>query len=210
MSSLPRTFRKRASRRTTTSRMLASTDICMRSFAGFPRSEQPRDQGMTDLHATIALSRLVNPTSTGDRYCAQVFRFGDNNSPIFAIRYVGVSPDVILGRKNRDWLSEDDGRVLQKLMPWISTSKLMHGKVHRAYWNHENAMRSYYLDIRWTLIVSAFEALLNTKDNDVTWQFRDRVRNSGLNSIFLSQMKSFGSLTNYALNWFTARVSCLA
>ena len=55
----------------------------------------------------------------------------------------------------------------------------MYSKVHRAYWNHENAMRSYYLDIRWTLIVSAFEALLNTKDKDVTWQFRDRVRQLG-------------------------------
>jgi len=144
-----------------------------------PGVEKSKYEGMTDLHATIALSRLVNPTSTGDRYCAQVFRDGDNNSPIFAIRYVGVSPDVILGRKNRDWLSEDDGRMLLKLMPWISTSKQMHGKVHRAYWNHENAMRSYYLDIRWTLIISAFESLLNTKDNDVTWQFRDRVRQLG-------------------------------
>ena len=58
-----------------------------------PAVEKSKYEGMTDLHATIALSRLVNPTSTGDRYCAQVFRFGDNNSPIFAIRYVGVSPD---------------------------------------------------------------------------------------------------------------------
>src|SRR5437879_8117417 len=64
-------------------------------------------------------------------------------------------------------------------MAWVDRNKRMHGRVHRAYWNHENAMRSYYLDIRWTLIVSAFEALLNTKDSDVTWQFRDRVRQLG-------------------------------
>ena len=144
-----------------------------------PTVERSKYEGMTELHATIALSRLVNPTSTGDRYGAHVFRYGDPNSPIFALRYVGVSPDVILGRKNRDWLSADDGKVLQRLMPWISKSKDMHRKVHRAYWNHENAMRSYYLDIRWTLIVSAFEALLSTKDNDLAWQFRDRVRQLG-------------------------------
>ena len=144
-----------------------------------PAVEKSKYQGMTELHATIALSRLVNPTSTGDRYGALVFRYGDPTSPIFAIRYVGVGPDVILGRKNRDWLSVDDGKVLQKLMPWISESKQMHAKVHRAYWNHEYAMRTYYLDIRWTLIVSAFEALLSTKDNALAWQFRDRIRQLG-------------------------------
>lgn len=67
-----------------------------------------------------------------------------------------------------------DGEALQTLMPWLS--KKMHPRVHRAYWNHENAMRSYYLDIRWTLVASAFEALLNTQERDVAWQFRDRVR----------------------------------
>jgi hypothetical protein len=37
-------------------------------------------------------------------------------------------------------------------------------------------MRSSYLDARWTLIVSGFEALINVGERDVTWQFRDRVR----------------------------------
>jgi hypothetical protein len=129
---------------------------------------------VTELNAVIALSRLINPTSTGDRYCAQVFRYGAKDSPIFAIRFQRVSPDVTLPTKNRDWLSVKDGETLQKLMPWLS--KKMHPRVHRAYWNHENAMRSYYLDIRWTLVVSAFEALLNTQEWDVAWQFRDRVR----------------------------------
>ncbi len=96
--------------------------------------------------------------------------------PIFAIRYRGVSSDVILDSKSRDWLSVQDGNTLRKLMPWVSKGKPMHDRVHRAYWNHENAMRSYYLDIRWTLIVTGFEALLNTREDDVTWQFRDRVR----------------------------------
>ena len=99
-----------------------------------PTVEEPKYEGMTELQATIALSRLVNPTSTGDRYCAHIFRYGDNDSPIFAIRSVGVSADVVLGQKRRDWLSEEDGKMLRELMPWISQSKLMHGKVHRAYW----------------------------------------------------------------------------
>jgi len=92
----------------------------------------------------------------------------------FAIRFRAVSPDVTLPTKNRDWLSVQEGEALPTLMHWLS--KKMHPRIHRAYWNHENAMRSYYLDIRWTLVASAFEALLNTQERDVAWQFRDRVR----------------------------------
>lgn len=86
-----------------------------------------------------------------------------------------MSPDITLGRRPRDWLTIEDGGVLRKLVPWLDQNKRMHDRVHRAYWNHENVMRSYYLDIRWTLVVSGFEALLNTSEDDVTWQFRSRV-----------------------------------
>ena len=37
-------------------------------------------------------------------------------------------------------------------------------------------MRSYYLDVKWTLVVSAFEALMNTQKDYVALQFRDRVK----------------------------------
>src|ERR1017187_2735147 len=35
-------------------------------------------------------------------------------------------------------------------------------------------MRSVYLDMRWTLVVSGLEALINVGKNDNKWQFRDR------------------------------------
>ena len=37
-------------------------------------------------------------------------------------------------------------------------------------------MRSYYLDVKWTLVVSAFEALMNTQRDYVALQFRERVK----------------------------------
>ncbi len=55
----------------------------------------------------------------------------------------------------------------------------MHSRVHRAYWNHEYAMRSYYLDMRWTLVVAGFEALINVwkkKGDGNKKQFCGRVR----------------------------------
>jgi hypothetical protein len=140
-----------------------------------PNIEKSSYEGMADLHAVIALSRLVNPTSTGDRYCAQVLGwFGARKSPIRAIQYRGISPDVSLATKPRDWLSIKDGEVLRMLVPCLS--KKMHDRVHRAYWNHEYAMRSYYLDARWPLVVSGLEALVNVEEREVTRQFCDRVR----------------------------------
>ena len=136
--------------------------------------EKSKYEGMSDLHALIALSRLVNPTSTGDRYCAQVFQYGAKDSPVYAIQYRGMSPDVALATNSRDWLSVEDGEFLCKLMPWLL--KKMHPRVHRAYWNHEYTMRSYYLDARWPLVVSGLEALISVGEDDPSWQFRDRGR----------------------------------
>jgi hypothetical protein len=145
------------------------------AFAGrVSGNEGSNYAGMSDLHTTIALSRLVHPTSTGDRYCVKVLHFGMNGSAIQAVRYRGVSPDVSLAAHQPDWLSVEDGEVLRELMPWLS--KIMHPRVHRAYWNHEYAMRSYYLDMRWTLVVSGLEALTNVGQDDCAGQFRNRVR----------------------------------
>ncbi len=135
--------------------------------------ERSKFEGMSELSSLVTLSRLVHPTSTGDRYCARIFRYGDSNSPIECVRFFGVSPDVSLIDGRRDWLSEDNGKTLMHLVPWLG--KDMHKRVHHAYWNHESALRSYYLDVKWTLMVSAFEALLNTREDSVRRQFRERV-----------------------------------
>lgn len=139
-----------------------------------PSGEKSKYEGMSELAGLIALSRLVNPTSTGDRYCARMFRYGDPDSPIEAVRFFGVSPDVSLIDGRRDWLSAGDGETLLKLVPWLTVK--MHNRVHHAYWNHEAALRSYYLDVKWTFVISAFEALINTQKDFVSLQFRERVK----------------------------------
>ena len=137
--------------------------------------EKSKYEGMSELAGLVAFSRLVHPTSTGDRYCARIFRYGDNNSPIECVRFFGVSPDVSLIDARRDWLSARHGQTLLKLVSWLPKDKKMHDRIHHAYWNHESALRSYYLDVKWTFVVSAFEALLNTRDKYVALQFRERV-----------------------------------
>jgi len=139
--------------------------------------ESGKNEAMTQLKATVALSRLIHPTSTGDRYCANVVHFGLEDSAILAIQNRGVCPDVFPGDGNRDWLSVDDAEDLRQLMPWVSKNKTMHPRVHRAFWNHEYAMRSYYLDVRWIFAVSGLEALISVEKNDLAQQFCNRVDN---------------------------------
>jgi hypothetical protein len=135
----------------------------------------PKGEGIVPLLTAIALSRLVRPTSTGDRYCASILPHVSSDPAIQALQMSGACPDVFLGDTSRDWLSPDDGVELRLLMPWVSQDKKMLQRVHRAFWNHEQAMRTYYLDLRWNLIVSGFEALVNVDRKDSKAQFKRRV-----------------------------------
>ncbi len=73
--------------------------------------------------------------------------------------------DITLGPNNRDWLTRQDGEELRTLMPWLSEGRKMLPRIHRAYWNHESAMRSYYLDLKWMFVVEGLDALINTGKN---------------------------------------------
>jgi len=137
--------------------------------------QQIRFDGLDMLHAVVSLSRLVRPTSIGDRYCAHIIHYGLDGSAVYAIQYRGASPDVFLSSDQRDWLTVEDGETLRKLMPWRAKDKLMHTRIHRAFWNHEYAMRSPYLDVRWVFAVAGLEALTNVGDKDNSKQFRERV-----------------------------------
>jgi hypothetical protein len=132
-------------------------------------------EGLETLHAVLALSRLIHPTSVGDRYCAKIFHYGLPDSSIYAVQYRGISPDIFLGAKQRDWLSAEDGKTLRGLMPWLSKEKPMHHRVHRAYWYHEYVMRSSMLDIRLPLVATGLEALINTSEHSSGTQFHVRV-----------------------------------
>ena len=139
-----------------------------------PERQQTRFDGLDVLHAVVSLSRLVHPTSIGDRYCAQIMHYALEDSAVYAIQYRGASPDVLLSSNQRDWLTVEDGETLRKLIPWSAKDKLMHTRIHRAFWNHEYAMRSSYLDVRWMFVVAGLEALINI-GSGVTIQFKKRV-----------------------------------
>ena len=100
-----------------------------------------RDEGIIPLFTVIALSRLVRPTTVGNRYCAKIYPTPATDPMIQALTISGANPDVTIADVSRNWLRPHDGPELRQLMPWVSPGKRMHPRVHRAFWNHEDAMR---------------------------------------------------------------------
>jgi hypothetical protein len=135
-----------------------------------------RDGGIIPLFTVMALSRLVRPTTVGNRYCAKIYPAPATDPVIQALTISGANPDVTIADVSRDWLTPEDGPELRQLMPWVSPSKQMHPRVHRAFWNHEDAMRTYFLDFRLPLVVAGLEALTTVeKGRGLTDQFVRRV-----------------------------------
>jgi hypothetical protein len=85
-----------------------------------------KDEALIPLMTVIALSRLIRPTSTGNRYCANILPYFRPDGPIRAVQIGGVCPDVYLGDFSRDWLAPEDGPQLLKLMPRVSLQKPIH------------------------------------------------------------------------------------
>jgi hypothetical protein len=121
------------------------------------------------------MSRLIHPTSTGQRYCAWV-NWIDNGDPIIqAIQFTGIGFDVILGEGTNDWLNESQATELRDLLNgWLGLAHTMPKRIHHAYRTHEFLMRLSVTDMRWMLAVSAIEALVNTKTSGNKNQFVDR------------------------------------
>jgi hypothetical protein len=76
-----------------------------------------RDEGILPLFTIMALSRLMRPTTIGNRYCAKVYPTPETDPAIQALTISGPSPDVTIADISQDWLSPNDGLELRRLMP---------------------------------------------------------------------------------------------
>ena len=135
-----------------------------------------RDEGIIPLFTVLALSRLVRPTTVGNRYCAKIYSTPETDPIILALTISGANPDVTIADVARDWLTPNDGPELRQLMSWVSPRKQMHPRIHRAFWNHEDAMRTYFLDFRLPVVVAGLESLMTVeKGRGLTDRFVRRV-----------------------------------
>jgi len=130
------------------------------------------------LQMCVALSRLVHPTSISFRYAARIICTDNENEKdekIVPGPVAGHGADVYVPTEgHRDWLIAGDLDALKLLVHHMALSHVP-PRVWRALWYHEYAARTWHLDVRWTLISTALEALVHTDRNNSTRQFTKRV-----------------------------------
>jgi|HubBroStandDraft_6_1064221.scaffolds.fasta_scaffold596436_1 hypothetical protein len=129
------------------------------------------------LSRLVAMSRLIHPTTVGFRYAARV-RHSDQILTIVPAELYGISPDVYLSPSHtRDWLTVPEAELLAGVDAESEhlTQPSFPKRVSRALWYFDYAQRTYYADLRWTMIATALEALIHTGTANSTRHFKFRV-----------------------------------
>ncbi len=126
------------------------------------------------LHTCIALSRVVHPTTINYSAVARV-TYGDDGSLLEIVPgpVKGHHSEAFLSvSETRDWLVVDELKELSVLLDRYNWPALPE-RVRRALWTYDYAASDYFIDTRWTLLSSAIEALVHTRQRGSTAQFVD-------------------------------------
>jgi hypothetical protein len=125
------------------------------------------------LEMCIALSRLIHPTSVGFAFHVQL-NLGSKGEltesiPIFSD---GHATGAWTAEAGRDWLTQEDAAKLKDLVARLPLA--IPPRVSHALWYHEFTAKNYYGNVRWVLVATALEALVHTRKESSTYQFKTR------------------------------------
>jgi hypothetical protein len=125
----------------------------------------------------------VRPTSIGFEFSATLrYALGGDLASIIPGPVGGFGAHSwIVPTDHGDWLDDDDIAALCGLWSRADVPSLP-DRVGRALWYHEYAARTNHIAVRWVLLTTGVEALINTGKDDATRQFI--VRFSALANMF--------------------------
>ena len=129
------------------------------------------------LATTVALSRLIHPTSIGFEYSARViFDYDNRIKQIIPGPVSGLLAHAYVLAPKRSWLTDNDVSALRGLLASFEiASSNLPPRIQRALWNHEYAFAVQWIEVRWTVVATALESLVHTDRRQSTRQFVDRV-----------------------------------
>jgi hypothetical protein len=117
------------------------------------------------LTTCLALSRIVQPTSIAFANAARIISWP--NRPVEIIAAYVYQKAAWISPGERDWLTDADVAALGLLMSAFRPQDLPE-RVKRALWYLEGAFQTHPIDVRWTLVVTALEALVHTDERTKT------------------------------------------
>ena len=144
----------------------------------FVRRNPPTDAWDRDmrLQQCVAISRLVKPTSVGFEYSARLeFDHRGEALSIAPSAATGFGAQAWIASENQDdWFEKTDIDSLKNLWGEINFP-LVPERIGRAFWYHEYAARTEFAAIRWVLVCTGIESLINTGADRVSKQFITRM-----------------------------------
>jgi hypothetical protein len=127
------------------------------------------------LQDCLLLSRLVHPTTIATCYAARLFYRDGTIAQIVPGPTQGLGAYAwVNGRNWRNWLTTSDLGEIQMLLARYDFEKLPR-RIRKALRHFLYACFTYELEIRFTLVVTGLEALVNAHKRDVTKQFKRRL-----------------------------------
>ncbi len=162
-------------------KMPAAIDLRIFPYS-FVRLSPPRDNLFAwdpdeRLQMCIALSRLVRPTSMSFGYSARLI--GDPSSPDFEVipgPVAGFGAEAWTADPEHSWLTPADANALRGLVRSFTENPLPAGsRLIGALWYYEYAARTRLIDVRFPLIATAVETLINTNPAQSTRSFTRRL-----------------------------------
>ena len=119
----------------------------------------------TYLQQCIALSRLVHPTSIGYQFSARVIKQPGSRRKIVPFDPHTINKFAFVIDVNENWLNPDDIPLLINLVTCFEKAKnRLSNRIKNAMWFYEYLSRTSVLDIRWALLITAFESLVKIDD----------------------------------------------
>lgn len=131
------------------------------------------------LQDCLLMARLVHPTTVATCYSARLFYRDHQILQIVPGPTQGLGAYAwVNGNSWRNWLTSSDIEEVRRLLISYDSEKLR-GRLGRAVRHFLYACYTYELDIRFTLVVTGLEALVNARNRGVTAQFKKRLCMAG-------------------------------
>lgn len=138
---------------------------------GFIRKYAPTDSNNLQfdpdriLQQCVALSRLVHPTSIGYQFAARVIKRPGSRRKIVPFDPYTFNKRASVIDVNENWLNPDDILLLRKLITCFEKLKdRLSNRIKTAMWYYEYLSKTHFMDIRWTLLITALESLIKIAD----------------------------------------------
>jgi hypothetical protein len=131
------------------------------------------------LRECLLLARLVHPTTVATCYSARLFYQNHEIAQIVPGPTQGLGAYAwVNGNHWRNWLTSSDMEEVKRLLTSYDSEKLP-SRLRRAVRHFLYACYTYELDIRFTLVVTGLEALVNARNRSATLQFKRRLCMAG-------------------------------